>query len=66
MKLIIGILLCVFARLAFAAPVSFEREVMPLLEKRCNKCHYPEEQRGGLDLTRIATGAMTLGRRSFR
>ena len=55
MKLIIGILLCVFARLAFAAPVSFEREVMPLLEKRCNKCHYPEEQRGGLDLTRIAT-----------
>jgi len=38
-----------------AAPVSFEREVMPLLEKRCNKCHYPEEQRGGLDLTRLAT-----------
>jgi len=37
------------------APVSFEREVMPLLEQRCNKCHYPEEQRGGLDLTRIST-----------
>ena len=41
--------------LALAAPVSFEREVMPLLEKRCNNCHYPDEQRGGLDLTRIAT-----------
>jgi len=24
---------------ALAALVSFEREVMPLLEKRCNKCH---------------------------
>ena len=55
MKLIIGILLSVFARLSSAAPVSFEGEVMPLLEKRCNKCHYPEEQRGGLDLTRIVT-----------
>jgi len=55
MKLTIAILFCVSARLSFAAPVSFEREVMPLLEKRCNKCHYPEEQRGGLDLTRIAT-----------
>jgi hypothetical protein len=40
---------------ALADPVSFEREVMPLLEKRCNKCHYPEEQRGGLDLTRLTT-----------
>ena len=40
---------------ALSAPVSFEREVMPLLEKRCNKCHHPEEQRGGLDLTRIET-----------
>jgi len=37
------------------APVSFEREVMPLLDQRCDKCHYPEEQRGGLDLTRIST-----------
>lgn len=55
MKLTIAILFCVFTRIAFAAPVSFESEVMPLLEKRCNKCHYPEEQRGGLDLTRIAT-----------
>ncbi len=36
-------------------PASFEREVMPLLEKRCNKCHYPQEQRGGLDLTRLDT-----------
>ena len=37
------------------AEVSFEREVLPLLEKRCNQCHHPEKQRGGLDLTRIET-----------
>lgn len=55
MKIAIAILICVSARLAFAASASFEREVMPLLEKRCNKCHYPEEQRGGLDLTRLST-----------
>lgn len=36
-------------------PVSFEREVLPLLEHRCNECHHPEEMRGGLDLTRLPT-----------
>ena len=36
-------------------PVSFEREVLPLLEKRCNKCHHADEQQGGLDLTRRET-----------
>lgn len=36
-------------------PVSFERQVLPLLEKRCNKCHHPTERQGGLDLTRIET-----------
>ena len=36
-------------------PVSFEREILPLLEKRCNKCHQPDEAQGGLDLTRVET-----------
>lgn len=36
-------------------PVSFERQVLPLLEKRCNKCHHAGEQQGGLDLTRRET-----------
>ncbi|MCB1235071.1 MAG: PSD1 domain-containing protein, partial [Verrucomicrobiae bacterium] len=40
---------------AAAEPVSFDRDVLPLLEKRCNQCHRPEKQRGGLDLTRIET-----------
>ena len=39
----------------FGADVSFEREVLPLLEKRCSQCHHPEKQRGGLDLTRLET-----------
>lgn len=36
-------------------PVSFEREVLPLLEKRCNRCHQPDEAQSGLDLTRVET-----------
>ncbi len=36
-------------------PVSFELEVLPLLEKRCNRCHEPGESQSGLDLTRVDT-----------
>ena len=36
-------------------PVSFEHEVLPLLEKRCNKCHHADESQGGLDLSRVET-----------
>jgi hypothetical protein len=41
--------------MTLSAQVSFDREVRPLLEMRCNECHHPEKQRGGLDLTRIET-----------
>ena len=40
---------------AQADPVSFEQEVLPLLEKRCNECHHPAESGGGLDLTQRST-----------
>ena len=40
---------------ALRQPVSFEREVLPLLEKRCNKCHHADESQGGLDLSRVET-----------
>jgi hypothetical protein len=49
------VLLMACASLVAAEPVSFEREVLPLLERRCNKCHHDEEPSGGLDLTRIET-----------
>ena len=35
--------------------VSFELEVLPLLDKRCNRCHEPNESRSGFDLTRVDT-----------
>ncbi len=50
----IGLLLVATTVLA-AEPVSFERDVLPLLELRCNKCHHEVEQSGGLDLTRLET-----------
>jgi mono/diheme cytochrome c family protein len=33
---------------AAAAVVDFEREVQPLLQKHCIRCHGPQEQNGGL------------------
>ena len=54
---------CLCIVVAFAAEyayaqsgkVSFEHDVYPLLEKRCNECHNAEEAGGGLDLTRLPT-----------
>ena len=34
-----------------AEAVSFERDVKPILRKRCGNCHNPERPRGELDLT---------------
>ncbi len=34
-----------------AAPVSFSREVAPLLDRTCVACHQPAKLKGGLDLT---------------
>lgn len=56
MKFMTCFSLLLFVATAQAAePVSFEREVLPLLERRCNKCHHDDEQSGGLDLTRLET-----------
>jgi hypothetical protein len=37
-----------------AGTVSFERDVRPVLRKRCGGCHNPERPRGELDLTSYA------------
>lgn len=56
MKLFTSIaMLSIIATAQASEPVSFEREVLPLLEQRCNKCHHEDEQSGGLDLTRLET-----------
>ena len=44
------ILLC-FAPAVFAEPVSFFREVRPILRANCAGCHKPGKTKGGLDVT---------------
>ena len=38
----------------------FKEEILPILEKRCTKCHSPQQKIAGLDLTTF-TGLMTGG-----
>ncbi len=40
--------------LSLTKPVSFAREVMPILKHNCNGCHRPGKTKGGLDLTTFA------------
>ena len=49
MKFVTSLSLLLVATTALAAePVSFEREVLPLLERRCNRCHHQEDHLYGL------------------
>lgn len=41
------------ASAADAPPVSFDRDVAPLLARRCLDCHSGTEKKGGLDLSRL-------------
>ena len=38
-------------RLAAAEPVSYSRDVTPILERSCVACHQPSKLKGGLDVT---------------
>jgi WD40 repeat protein len=44
-------LLLVLVAVGFAEPVSFHREVVPILRANCVSCHKPGKTKGGLDLT---------------
>jgi mono/diheme cytochrome c family protein len=55
----VGALLLAFVRPAVAAPaaappVSFSRDVQPVLSQNCISCHRPEKRKGKLDLTSFA------------
>ncbi|HTN77224.1 MAG TPA: DUF1549 domain-containing protein, partial [Pirellulaceae bacterium] len=39
---------------ALAEPIEFARDVVPLLEQRCVRCHSAEKSKGGLQLTTLA------------
>lgn len=44
---------------AMAAPVSFEREVLPIFKQHCMACHITGEEQGGLALApRLAHGSL--------
>ena len=42
-----GLIICDLA----GADISFERDVAPILVKRCIECHDAKQKKGGLDLT---------------
>ncbi len=40
-----------FAEPLAAAPISFHKEISPILRRSCNGCHHPGKLKGNLDLT---------------
>jgi WD40 repeat protein/mono/diheme cytochrome c family protein len=59
MRILIALAVVVgFASVATAAesqaPVSFHRELRPLLNAQCNACHKPDKSKGDLDMTSYA------------
>lgn len=52
-----GLFLVIFSAATFAEEVSFDQEIVPLLQKYCVKCHRGEEPKGEFDITSFATVA---------
>lgn len=50
----IGLMLAGALPLLEAAPVSYHREVVPLLQRHCYGCHHPGKLKGDVDLTSVA------------
>ena len=50
-----ALILLLTAPLSAQEPISFQRDVQPLLRARCAGCHQPAKRKGKLDLTTHAT-----------
>ncbi len=63
---VIGIFVCSTA-LAADAPVDFARQIQPIFQRSCVKCHGAEKQKGGLRLDRPkdAFGAIDSGKQAI-
>src|SRR3954451_14318750 len=50
-KSILAVIIATPALAADDAPVSFSKDLRPLLNANCNACHKPEKSKGDLDMT---------------
>ncbi len=64
---IFGLILILLCRVAVAEQVDFARDVRPIFERSCIKCHGAEKQKGGLRLDRAkdALSVLESGKKSI-
>ncbi|HEV8607356.1 MAG TPA: c-type cytochrome domain-containing protein [Tepidisphaeraceae bacterium] len=59
MALVVGVWPCVGRAAEALKPISYQKDVMPILTASCIGCHSPEKKKGGLDMSSF--GAMAKG-----
>src|SRR5215213_1061326 len=52
----LGVLFCAFgcSEAVAKSPISFGRDLAPILEQHCIRCHQPSNKKGGLSLATFA------------
>lgn len=50
----LGLSVCLFVSIAGAAEVSYQRDIVPVLQRACQGCHQPNTKSSDLDLTTFA------------
>lgn len=57
--LLLTVILVLPTRVFAAEPLTFEKDILPIVQKNCIGCHSTEKHKGDLDLERFQTDAMT-------